>query len=124
MTDTPENTTFIPPTPTPAEQVMEHRLTITVNGERLTYWPRRVTVALAAECRRVTGMSTANVFAMACRRTENDVDVFAALAWLALRQNGRTVDYTDFTSELTFAELEKWNPDLEDVPVDPKADEA
>lgn len=76
-------------------------LTIKIDGEAaFTLRPGDLSAADAAALRRETGMSLAAV--MRAGMTDPDIDLFAALAWLARRQAGDKVTFEEVASEFTY----------------------
>lgn len=82
-----------PPNPHPT-------LTIDVNGKRYTMRTSEMTARDAAMLRKQTGMSARLLLSAAA--TDPDIDVIAAIVWLARRQTGEDVTFDEVASEIGY----------------------
>lgn len=98
-------------------------LTIKVDGQP-TYTLRfnDLSAVDAAACRRETGLSLAGV--MQAGMKDPDLDVIAAIAWLARRQAGDDVPFEEVAAEFTYdRDYEQSDDEADAVPQDPDSPE-
>lgn len=75
-------------------------ITITVDGVSSVFRPSEVSALHAGELRKATGMSLSGVLTAAT--ADPDLDVLAALVWLARRQAGEAVTYAEVAGGITY----------------------
>lgn len=98
----------------------ELTITVKVDGDPFTVRPNEVSAKMVGQLRRVTGFSLQSL--MAAAGEEPDLDVIAALVWLARRQQGENVSYDKIADSLTYeSDIE---PGDEPAPEDPDSPEA
>ena len=75
-------------------------ITITVDETSYTFRPSEVSAVDSAMVRREVGMSLQSIMGAALK--DPDIDVIAAIVWLARRQAGEDVSFEDVASGLTY----------------------
>lgn len=75
-------------------------LTITIDGTEHKFRPSDVSAVQAGEVRKATGMSFKAILQMAM--ADPDIDVLAALVWMARRQAGEDVSYEEVAKSITY----------------------
>ena len=91
------------PRPGAARRKEAENASITVKVDDAAYTMRMAEISArdTGDLRRATGMSVAEV--MVCAQESPDLDVAAALIWLARRQNGEPkLPYDDVAGDLTY----------------------
>lgn len=105
--------------PRPGGNAEQLTITVKVDGEPFTVRPNEVSAKMVGQLRRVTGFSLQTL--MAAAGEEPDLDVIAALVWLARRQTGENVNYDKVAEALTYeSDIE---PGDEPAPEDPNSPE-
>lgn len=94
-----------------------------VNGETYTFRFNDITAKLVSECRKTTGFTPVQLFSAVSDRALQDLDVVAALIWVARRQAGDAVDYDALLEEVTYSWLETFEPTDEEADEDPDSPE-
>jgi hypothetical protein len=95
-------------------------ITIKVDGAVYTVRPGEVTANLVGQLRRVTGFSLQGL--MAAAGEDPDLDVIAALVWMARRQAGENVNYEKVADSISYeSDIESQD---EPEPEDPASPEA
>jgi len=92
----------------------EVTLTVKVDGTPHTFRPTEMTARLVGDLRRATGMGVNGLMQLAIG-DDPDIDILAAIVWMARRQAGEAVTYETVADSITY------DSDLE--PVDEVADE-
>lgn len=75
-------------------------ITIKIDGESYTVRPSEVTAKMAGQLRKQSGMSVRSV--MVAAGDDPDLDVVAALVWLARRQRGEKVTWDEVAEAITY----------------------
>lgn len=98
----------------------ELTITIKVDGVAYTVRPDEVTANQVGQLRRVTGFSLQTLMQVAA--DSPDLDVIAALVWLARRQAGENVNYEKVAEAITYqSDIDSVDePEAED-PASPEA---
>lgn len=78
----------------------EVTLTVNLDGEAYVFRPNDTTAKMAGELRRECGMSVNKIMALAA--DDPDLDVIAAVVFLARRQRGEKVTYDEVASAITY----------------------
>ncbi len=97
------------------EEAAKASVTITVDGVAHTFRPVEVSANMIGQLRRATGMSLAEC--MEAAQKSPDLDVLAAMVWLARRQAGEAITYDEVADALTYdTELEVDDAEPEEDP--------
>ncbi len=105
------------PDPGAARRAAAH-ITISVDGTIYTMRPSELSAADGAKVRAATGMSLRSILAAA--QTDPDLDVIAAVVWLARRQAGENVGFAEVAEAIGYdvkiLPVETAAPEDEDSP--------
>lgn len=106
--------------PRPGGDKADTSITVSIDGVEYVCRPSDVTAKMAGQLRKESGMSVRAV--MVAAADDPDLDVIAALVWLARRQTGEKVTWDEvadaitYDSEIGSAEGDAPDEDPEDSP--------
>ena len=89
-----------PPIPGKKKNTADVVVSLTVDGNTYEIRPSEIDGRLAMQIRRATGASLRSLLEIA--GDDPDIDVIAALVWVARRQSGEDVEFDDVAATITY----------------------